>query len=399
MHLLQSDYIFPITSTPVKNGIIRLKDDGTVLEVIDPETNPSPENGSIRKLKGFICPGFINSHCHLELSHLKGQIPENAGMSGFIKGIMTTRNKFSVEEIMAAMEAAEDEMIANGIVAVGDISNTNLSFNQKSKNRLHYHTFIELFDLGDESAEDVFEKGKMLLDGLKLVQPDGHTSSLVPHAPYTVSKRLFELLDNCAYENNFLLSMHNQESEGENEMFISRTGPLYDFLNDAGINLDYIEQSGNNALLTMLPRLSRCSSVMLVHNTYTTSADLAWAVKYSGGLYWCFCPRANLYIESRLPDIKNFLSQSPRLLTGTDSLASNHSLSILDELKTIASHEPDIPLNELLSWATINGAKFFNINKRFGSIEPGKKPGINLLEQVDVPKLAFTGSASVRKLF
>ncbi len=399
MHLLQSDYIFPITSPPVKNGIIRVEDDGTVVEVIDPQTDLSPENGSIRKLNGFICPGFINSHCHLELSHLKGQIPENAGMSGFIKGILTTRNKFSTEEVMAAMEAAEDEMIANGIVAVGDIANTNHSFNQKSKNRLLYHTFIELFDLGDESADEVFKKGITLLDELKRTQPEGHTASLVPHAPYTVSERLFELLDNFVYENNSPLSMHNQESEGENEMFISRTGPLYDFFNDAGINLDYIELSGNNALLTILPRLSRCSRIMLVHNTYTAAADVAWAVKYSGGLYWCFCPRANLYIESRLPDFKNFSGQSSRILTGTDSLASNDGLSVLDELKTISAHDQEISLDELLRWATINGARFFNIEKKFGSLEPGKKPGINLLEQVDAERLALTPAASIRKLF
>ena len=149
MRKISADYIFPISSEPIKNGVITLDDDGTVVDVSSESGVKSLETG-IEFYKGIICPGFINTHCHLELSHMRSQIPENLGMTGFIKDIITKRSNFSEEEIEQSIIAAEAEMINNGIVAVGDISNNNNTFKQKSKGNLAYHTFLEVFDLNPD---------------------------------------------------------------------------------------------------------------------------------------------------------------------------------------------------------------------------------------------------------
>ncbi len=93
--------------------------------------------------QGIIVPGFVNAHCHLELSHLKGAIPEKAGLDEFIMGIESLRAA-SEDEIISASEKADAEMYSAGIVAVGDISNKNYSFRTKTKSKIFYHTFIEL---------------------------------------------------------------------------------------------------------------------------------------------------------------------------------------------------------------------------------------------------------------
>jgi cytosine/adenosine deaminase-related metal-dependent hydrolase len=99
-------------------------------------------------------------------------------------------------------------------------------------------------------------------------------------------------------------------------------------------------------------------------------------------VYWCLCVNANLYIENSVPDIQLLRNQKSNIVVGTDSLSSNHSLSILDELKTIHKRFPDIPLAETLQWATLNGARALQLNHQFGSLEIAKKPGIIVLENV-----------------
>jgi len=92
------------------------------------------------------------------------------------------------------------------------------------------------------------------------------------------------------------------------------------------------------------------------------------------------CPNANLYINDQLPAIDLFIKHNCEIVLGTDSLASNHHLSILEEIKTIRERFPNIAADQLLQWATINGAKALQIDKLLGSFEPGKQPGVILCE-------------------
>ncbi len=104
---------------------------------------PLTEAGDdVQSLEGILSPAFINCHCHLELSHLKGLIPEKTGMIDFLLGVMTKRI-ISPEEVFQAIADAEQSMLQNGIVAVGDICNTPLTVKKKQEGRMYYHNFIE----------------------------------------------------------------------------------------------------------------------------------------------------------------------------------------------------------------------------------------------------------------
>jgi cytosine/adenosine deaminase-related metal-dependent hydrolase len=115
---------------------------------------------------------------------------------------------------------------------------------------------------------------------------------------------------------------------------------------------------------------------LFVHNTYTTAKEVAAAQQHCANTYWCLCPNANIYIENRLPDITMLIAANASICIGTDSLASNHQLSILSELHTIRAHYPDINWEILLKWGTIGGAKALQMEETIGTIEPGKQPGI-----------------------
>ena len=138
--------------------------------------------------------------------------------------------------------------------------------------------------------------------------------------------------------------------------------------------------------------------LLLVHNTYTTTDDLSKVAEYNSQVSYCLCPNANLYIENRLPDIKLLGAADQLMVLGTDSLASNWTLSILDEMKTISASDPSIELATLISWATNNGAKFLGVDSELGSFEKGKRPGINLIYNVDLENIAISQRSKVRVL-
>ena len=372
MRKISADLIFPVTSAPVKEGVVVVSDEGKILELGE---RKDYDNAELEIHQGIIVPGFVNTHCHLELSHMKGLLAEHTGLITFIKGVLSKREA-PKEIIQDAIVNAENEMIANGIVAVGDISNTSESFARKYENNLHYHTFVEVFNLVPEAAQTTFNTGLKLWNELT---NKNQQASIAPHAPYTVSPALFHLIDSFNSERNLVSSMHNQETTDENLFFMDGSGGLTKFYREWGFNIDFYKPSGKKSLPTVLPYFSTGSKLLLVHNTMTETDDIEMAQEKLKEVYWCFNPNANLYIENRLPDYKLFIDHNAKCTLGTDSLASNWQLSILEEMKTITGNAPYVDFEVLLKWATLNGAEFLNFDQVIGSIDKNKTPGLNLI--------------------
>ena len=268
-------------------------------------------------------------------------------------------------------------MFENGIVAVGDISNQSTSKQIKQKSRIYYHTFVELLGFDPEKAEAEFNRALELKSEFAPMPV-----SIAPHAPYSVSAELFGLLREYSERHENLTTMHNQESQAEADLFMDKSGGFPDFYKMLNLDLEFFKPQFKNSIQFLLPLFSDKQKFLLVHNTYTSRNDLDSAAASGKDIHWCFCPNANLYIESRLPDIDLFLSMDTKITLGTDSLASNDKLCILAELKTIKEYFPKLPFSQTIRWATLNGAVFLGIADRYGSIEKGKTPGLNLFSDV-----------------
>ena len=324
----------------------------------------------VQMIEGIVSPGFINAHCHLELSHMKGMIPAKTGLQEFVKQIVALRN-VQAEQIQDAIIHAEDEMFANGIVAVGDICNTLDTLDQKGKKRIAYYSFIELYDLDPTRAHDKIVKG---LEMQQQFYENCVRASLVPHAPYSVSFNLWKLLSD--HFQTHTITMHNQETADENEFFEKKTGAFLDMYVSVNVKLDFFEPTGVSSLQSMIPYLKNAHRTILVHNSFTSEADIKKVKQQMPNTFWCLCPNANQYIENAMPPIHLLREQQVPIVLGTDSYASNWSLNILDEIKTIQKFHPEIPLAEMLGWATLNGARALQMDKHLGSFDKGKKPGV-----------------------
>ena len=359
------------------NQVLITKEDGTIEAIL-----PVLEAGDdIQHFEGILCPGFVNAHCHLELSHMKGMIPAHTGLQEFVKQIVALR-QVEPELIQEAIVAAEAEMMANGIVAMGDISNTLDTLSQKAKHNLAYYSFVELYDLDPTLAADKIIVG---LEIQKQFQENCVRASIVPHAPYSVTNNLWDLLS--AHFGIHTISMHNQETPDENDFFKTKTGSFLGMYERTKVNLDFFKATGLSSLQSILPIFKKAHHGILVHNSFTSAEDIQAVHAAMDNAFWCLCPNANQYIEQTMPPVELLRSQKANIVIGTDSYASNWSLSVLDELKTIQKHNPQIPLEEMLGWATINGARALQMDKHLGSFEKGKKPGVVLIKDFNATLL------------
>lgn len=333
----------------------------------------------VEVFEGILSPGFVNCHCHLELSHMKGLIPEKTGLVDFIFKVVTERHH-SEEEILLAIERAEDEMLQNGIVAVGDICNNALTISQKKKQRLHYYNFIEASGWLPAVSKMRFERAKKLFDEFSTLDAP---CSIVPHAPYSVSDDLWKEIQ--PFFEGKVVSIHNQETSFEDEFFKSASGDFLRMYEMMKIDNSHHQATKRSSLQTVFNKLERAGKAILVHNTFTRQEDVDYVKRQTsngkGQTFFCLCLNANKYIEDTVPDVELLRKNSCTVVLGTDSLASNWSLDIMDEIRTIRKNFPNIPLEEILGWATINGAKALGMVQYLGSFEKGKIPAVALINE------------------
>lgn len=396
MRKIAATYLFCGNRPPLKNGILLCENDGTVVDIIENSGNLTEQSG-LEFYSGILVPGFVNVHCHLELSHLKGKIEEKTGIGGFIGAINKLRNQ-DTGEVEKAIQVADRKMWAAGTAAVGDISNSTLTLETKLRSKIFYHTFVESFGFHPSRAERAFDIAQEILWQFNENQLK---SSIAPHSPYSVSDPLFKKIQEFAIAEKSIISIHNQESSAESEFFKNGTGAISNHLkNNLGIDISHWIPSGKSSLQSVLHYLPAENPLILVHNTFTGREDLDLLKKNRSltNTYFALCPNSNLYIENQLPPVQLFREEKLNLCIGTDSLASNRELSVLAEMVALQQNFPELDLEELLQWATLNGAKALGIDAIFGSFEPGKKPGINLISGVDLKTLRLNGTSKVKRL-
>jgi cytosine/adenosine deaminase-related metal-dependent hydrolase len=389
---ITADRIYPISSDPRKEVVLVLDDEGKVM-ALDPLDQHDP--ATVRKERGILVPGFVNTHCHLELSHMKGVAPTGTGLLPFLRTVVNYRD-VEPEAILDAIRRADREMWENGIVAVGDISNKLDTVNCKRKSPIRYYTFVEMFDfLNEEMTEQAFKQYEEVFEGQS--SGNGNRKSAVPHAPYTVTAGLFQKINALnGQDEDQTISIHNQETAFENELFLTNTGDFREFFTGFGFPIPEWLPTGRPSIEYALRHMDPTPRTLFVHNTLTTAADIRMAHEWGHRTFWATCPNANLYIENRLPNYRVFLDEKAKVTIGTDSLTSIWQLSVLEELKTISRFQSYVPLQTLLQWACLNGAEALGFEKELGSFDPGKKPGVNLITGLGPNGLI--PSSQVRKL-
>jgi cytosine/adenosine deaminase-related metal-dependent hydrolase len=378
----KADRIFTGKEFLSGSWVLTCTPEGEIVEL----TEEGFDTENIERLKGTLCPGFINAHCHLELSHMKGVIPKHTGLIPFLMDVVDKRD-FPAEHIQEKMNEAVDEMYRDGIVAVGDIGNTANSIATKANGQLVWNNFVEILGFKEDQFDRIRQEYGHVLAQFRETEnnlPEGKfKSSLVPHAPYTVGTKIFEWINRET--RNLTISCHNQETPAEDELYGTGKGEFLKLLQKFGSKESPFPITGKSSLQSWLPHFNEQQKIILVHNTFTSAEDVDFAIDHAAqslsGIYFCLCVNANLYIEDQMPPIEMLIDKKAELVLGTDSYSSNDQLSIAAEIRSIRKRLPNVPLEMILRWATYNGAKALDRLDSLGSFEKGKKPGVLLLDE------------------
>ncbi|MCB9055367.1 MAG: amidohydrolase family protein [Chitinophagales bacterium] len=379
---------------------VLVTDDSGHFEALVPDNDAGDD---VQGLEGIITPGLINCHCHLELSHLKNVIPPHTGLIEFLCSVVTKREaspnpseggayEDPEEKKIRAIIDAEKEMYDNGIVAVGDIGNTADTALIKSQSKIRWQNFVEVLSFTDEKADENIKhfqsvaeilETQLQTSNIKPACPAGrHRTSIVPHAPYSISPKTFQLINQLT--KNQVISIHNQEHPAENDLYQTGGGEYLKLFKIFGLDHSPFPVTGKTSIQSVLPYFNNGQTIFLVHNTSMAEEDIIWANEYaeSAGLklVYCLCINANLYIENKVPPIDLLMKHNCHIVIGTDSYSSNWQLSIAKEIETIHKHFPHIPLETILQWATSNGAKALQWDDELGSFEKGRESGVTLIK-------------------
>lgn len=386
-----AEYLYTLTSRePLRNAFVERADDGTVLAV-----GLCPEGEKVEE--GVLVPGFVNAHCHAELSYMKGLFRKGTGMAGFIDQINALRDTLSPEERFNALQSAFDTLWDQGVVAMADISNGADSFALKARHPLYTRTFLEVF--GDR-PEDCSAVMRQVLDLQQSARAYGLDAAPAPHACYTMSPQLLTAASVEGLKSSFL-SFHSEESAEEEEMMLSGSGPMWENRLRNGIQPPPV--TGTSSLVYFLDRLAAGGlsspvpgKVLLVHECCLTPEGAALAKARLQEPYIALCPLSNLFIHRTLPPVELMRRSGIPLCVGTDSLSSNDALCMVAELYCLQKAFPALALGELLEWACLNGARFLGKEAVLGSIEAGKKPGLVRITSVREGDTLTAESKSVR---
>jgi len=357
-----------------EDHVLIIKPDGTIENLL-----PKGQAGEdVEQVEGTLVPGFINSHCHVELSHLKNTVAPGKGLIGFLMEVVQNRKTFNEGKEEAIVEAM-NEMYRKGISGVADICNTTDALLSKLSSVIQWHSFVEVLNFSDDTLEQRFTH----FQNVRQAHIDaGLIAELCGHAPYSVTEATWRRIND--HTAGAIVSVHNQETAAENDLFLTGGGDFDQFYQQFNNRLSPFPATGSRSLPTWLSHFTNGQTIFLVHDLFINEEDILFArehaAKYDLNLVYCLCPNANIYIEDRLPPVDLLIKHECHIVIGTDSYGSNHELSIASELKTLHQHFPHLPLEILLMWATRNGAQALQWNQ-LGTFEKGKKPGVVLLHE------------------
>ena len=393
MKRISARYVYLLDEVaPLVNGFVEYDEDGTILRTGICEDPEAEEDF----LDGAVVPGFVNAHCHVELSYMWKLFRRGTGMAGFIDQINALRDTVSLEEKLADIQSRMDQMWQRGVQAMADISNCDDSFAIKAASPMYTRTFLEVFGTEPEDCAGVMEN---VLALQQKALACGLDAAPTPHACYTMSPQLLTAASAEALKAGFL-SYHSEETPEEEEMLRSGSGPMWDNRVRAGMSTPPV--TGASSLLYFIDRLRAAAPapydahILLVHEVCMDQEGIDAVKAVMQYPFVALCPLSNLYIHDALPSVELLRSNGLKLTVGTDSLSSNDDLDMVAELFCLQENFPQVPLGELLTWACRNGAEFLGKAQEMGTLAPGKRPGLVLIDHLAADGRLTTASRSYR---
>ncbi len=354
------DKLFSTNTNSIDNALIIFNDDRIVyLGEKNDEILKKYSPDKVLNLKGTIMPGFVNTHTHLELSHLESKLEKKSeGLTEWFSQLVNVTNNFELSDgVEYAIQNSITKLQEVGTVAVGDISNTEKSCNPLISSNLLGTIFLEYFNR--------FGLDKVSLPSTINNKPENLIKiSLSPHGLYSASQDLVSLILNKNKQANRKTSIHWMENIEEVEFYNSPDSKLKKYF-ETSWKENFPSMDHPYSFIEKFKQKYVDSSMILVHNTHISNKDILYFKQQETSLV--LCPKSNLFIGNQLPPIEELFKYNLNLSLGTDSLASNDSLDVREEASFIYNNFK-ISEDKLLFALTYGGAKALGIENDYGLI-------------------------------
>lgn len=364
--ILRAKTLVTMDGPPVENGAVAIAGDRITaagrFDEVRAEGGPVTDLGEM-----VLLPGLINAHCHLDFTSLRGAIAPQRSFADWILQINGLRRDLSDEDFLESIARGYTEAARWGTTSVANIESMPSLLARMPPPPLRIWWFAELIDVRPRlSAEEMVADSLASFRG-KEEWPGGF--GLSPHAPYTTSPRLTQLAAEAAEKSDLLLTTHLAESAEEMEMFRAGRGGLFDLLQSLGRPMEDCAV-GKTPLMVMLEREVINERWIVVHLNELAEEDFA-QLERAPRFHVAHCPRSSGYFRHRPFEMRRLRDLGFNICLGTDSLASNTSLSLFAEMQLVRETHPWLAPEQILEMATVNGARALRQEEKLGKIRPG----------------------------
>ena len=351
--ILRAKYVMPDSRTVIENGAVAIQgskivDVGLYPSIRSSGTSPIHDLG-----EAVLTPGLVNAHTHLDLTSSADSVQRTPKFTDWIFQIVGKRTPSTVKP---SVREGVQQSLTGGVTTVGDIDGTGGSMQILRDTPIRKVVFFEVLGFSGERAAMGLTRLATYL-GAPPASDSLLTFALSPHAPYSTSAEIYR---QCV-ASGLSVCTHIAETKEELEFLSSGTGAF----------LDYLEAFGISTAEWVPPQLTPVQYMetlgvlredsLLVHCNYLTDADLGLLAE--SGASVVFCPRSHHYFYHIDHPVLQLIESGINVAIGTDSLASNWSLSLLDELQFLARTQPCLRPETLFDMVTCNGAKALGLEQ------------------------------------
>ena len=364
----RAKYVLAEPDLLIQNAAVHISNPGRISR-IEPWTDPPaiPEVEVIDWGSAVIMPGLINAHAHLELTGLEGQLTRFSSFTDWLSQLIDRRGVWTEGHFLKSFREGAQAALSTGTTLVGDISGSGLAWEAARNVGLRRVIFEEAIAFPPGDAEAAFARVLSILD--RAVPEPLLTHGISPHAPYSVSPELYRRCAELASSRSMPLATHVAVTEAELRFLQSGTGEFMDFLSMRGVlppdwsppQLSPIRFLDSQGVLG--------SDCVLIHCNYLDQDSISRILNTRSSVV--YCPRSHDFFGHGKHPVRQLLDCGINVALGTDSLGSNTSLSMLDEMRHLFGTRKDLKAEEILRAATLNGAAALGFGGVLGRLRRG----------------------------
>jgi cytosine/adenosine deaminase-related metal-dependent hydrolase len=371
--IVRARIVVTMDGAPIENGAVavsgnRIVDVGRFDDIKTRNAGNTLDLG-----EQVLLPGLINAHCHLDYTCLRGKILPQKSFTDWIQAINAEKSELSPKNHLASINDGFEEAKRFGTTAIANLTAFPELISQVLP-PVRTCWFAEMIDIrAPERANELVDSA---IESLDRARPPGAPWGLAPHALFTASSNLFRYCENIAQRDNILLTTHLAESREEMQMFRDGSGPLYEFMRSIGRPMD---DCGTKTPLELFLDLIGSGgspnrpylSWIVTHLNELTEKDFELLERSNSKFHVVHCPRSHNYFDHSPFAFDRLRSFGFNICLGTDSLASNESLSLFAEMRAFQKEFPSVSAEEIFQMVTVNPARASRYENALGQIRPG----------------------------